>query len=590
MGSGSRTVDRYADRWLSQEPVYLTDMNRCQPAAALSEQAARGQWRVIDYRCDELAGSAIVAGDTTEAPPVRLLLRAKGWHAVSIGAWRLKDWYLHGGSSELLVRLSGEETFSIIHLPVRPRPVDPIAGWHDHTGGEELSECFWGIVDLSGRDLEVGQVSWLETGGDGTEIRRCAMANVAYVKLVPLTATELDSVAEEAAPSLPLYGHNDVMLSRSRTPEELRRHIAPFADSDFTRIYWEGAMGDLVQHFGSGRNRTPEAPGRDEFFNAFGRDEAMAWRHWRATGHDPMRVAADACHAQGLEFHVCHRLGGFRLPPVHDFWDHGDSLYRRHPEWHGQDRDGNATPRLSFAFPEVRRHVIETFGEMQEYGIDGVCLLFNRRHPLVEYEQPVVDGYRRQHGGDPRELSPADASWLHYRAGVLTGFIEELRESLGLPITAIVMSDERENLANGLEPRAWVEGGLVDTLVPYTDLPEWNHTALAWQRPDSLRPYAALTAPTACALAPSLQPSEMTAAEYRHTSVDLGAQGADALFFWWADVGALANYGAAWNAARRLGHVAESEDWQAQGAPSLDAPVTPMRVFGGWDSSYVTPA
>jgi hypothetical protein len=82
----------------------------------------------------------------------------------------------------------------------------------------------------------------------------------------------------------------------------------------------------------------------------------------------------------------------------------------------------------------------------------------------------------------------------------------------------------------------------------------------------------------------------MTAAEYRHTTVDLDAQGADALFFWWADVGALVNYGPAWNAARRLGHVAESADWKARGAPSLDPTVTPIRVFGGWDSSYVTPA
>ena len=230
MGSGSRAVDRYADRWLSQPPVYLADMTRCRPTDALSDQAARGRWRVIDYRCDELAGNAIVAGDSTEAPPVRLPLSATGWHAVTIGAWRLKDWYLYGESSELLVRLSGEDTFHILHLPVRPRPTDPIAGWHDHTGGEEISECFWRIADLSGRDLELAQVSWLESGGDGTEIRRCAMANVAYVKVVPLTDAEVGTLTADAGPSLPLYGHNDVMLTRSRTPEELRRHLEPFAD------------------------------------------------------------------------------------------------------------------------------------------------------------------------------------------------------------------------------------------------------------------------------------------------------------------------------------------------------------------------
>lgn len=581
--------DQYADRWLSQKPVYLTDLSRCRPESALSGDSAHRKWRVIDYRCDKIAGNAIVAGEETEAPSVRFPLNVSGWYAVSIGAWRLKEWYLHGGSSELLIRLSGEKTFTILHLPTRSPPSDPVSGWPDWTGGEELSECFWKIVDLSGCDLELAQSSWLETGQDGNQIRRCATANVAYVKLVPLTDAEARARADDSEPPLPLYAHNDVTLSRSTSPEELRRHLEPFGESDFTRIYWEGAMGDLSQYF-STRNRTPEAFGREDFFNASGRDEAVSWRSWRARGEDPLQVAADACHAQGLEFHVCHRLGGFRLPPVHDYWDHGDSLYKRHPEWHGRDRDGNPTPRLSFAFPEVRRHVIETFREMVPYGIDGICLLFNRRHPLVEYEQPAVDGHKKQYGSDARKLVADDPTWLSYRAGVLTAFIQEVREDLGLPITAIVMSNENENLAHGLDPKSWVADGIVETLVPYTDLPEWNHSALSWQQPATLLPFSELTGSTPCTLAPCFHTPAMSAAEYRHTAAGLAAHGADAFFFWWADVMSMANYGPQWSAARRLGHIDEIQTWKERGTPSLEAPVTPIRIFGGWDSKYVTPA
>jgi len=348
-------------------------------------------------------------------------------------------------------------------------------------------------------------------------------------------------------------------------------------------------MGDLSYYFRT-RNRTPEAPGRDDFFHAPGRDEAAGWRRWRAAGEDPLQVAADASHAQGLEFHVCHRLGGFRLPPVHDYWDHGNSLYKRHPQWRGCDRGGQPTPRLSFAYPQVRQHVIDTFREMLAYGIDGVCLLYNRRHPLVEYEPPLVDGFREQHGSDPRDLEADDPTWLRYRAGVLTAFTRELRQALELPITAIVMSDEPENLANGLDPRSWVEAGLVDTLVPYTDLPEWNHTAHSWQDPAALRPYAELTAGTACSLAPCFHTPAMSAAEYRRTAAGLAAHGADAFFFWWGDVGSMAHFGPQWSACRRLGHLDEIQDWLDSGAPSLDAPVTPLRTLGGWDCDYVTPA
>ena len=590
MASTTDTADFHTDRWLANDPVYLTAMDRCTPASALSTDAAHRRWRLLEYQSDRLAGNAIVAGSETEAPAVRLSLGARGWHAISIGAWRWKDWYVDG-PPQLLARLSGEDTFSILRLPTRPQPADPVAGWHDWTGGEELSECFWRIADLSGRDLELGQPRWLETGRDGAEMARCTMANAAYVKLVPLADAEVRLLSADSgsANSLPLYAHNDVMMTRLNSPEELRRQLQPFGDSDFTRIYWEGAMGDLSYYFQT-RNRTPESPGRDDFFNTFARNEAACWRRWRASGCDPLAVAADGCREQGLEFHVCHRLGGFRLPPVHDYSDHGESLYKRHPEWRGRDRAGSESPRLSFAFPEVREHVIETYREMVPYGIDGVCLLYNRRHPLVEYEQPVVDGFVEEHGRDPRELEADDPNWLRYRAGVLTTFTRELREALDLPITAIVMSNERENLANGLDPRGWVEAGLVDTLVPYTDLPEWNHTAHSWQQPGALTPHAELTAGTPCTLAPCFHTPEMAAAAYRRTAAALAEQGADALFFWWADVGSMANYGNQWNAVRRLGHLDEIQSWKESGEPALDDIVTPLSTIGGWDSNYVTPA
>ena len=257
---------------------------------ALTRLRPRG-WRLLPYRSAPLSGTAIVAGQETEAPPVRLAVNARGWHAVSIGAWRLKCWYfgLHddAGAAQLLVRFAGDPTFSILHLPTQPFPRDPIADWHKHTGGEELSECFWQVAELNGADLEFAQAQWLETTYDGAEHTRCAMASVAYVKLVPLTEAEVRRfTAERTAPALPLYGHDDVVMARSSTPEELRRHIIGYADTDFTRIYWEGAMGDLAYYFRT-RYRTPEAPGREDFLHVSGRDEAACYRRWRAAATIP---------------------------------------------------------------------------------------------------------------------------------------------------------------------------------------------------------------------------------------------------------------------------------------------------------------
>ena len=156
------SADLYGDRWLSGNPTYLSAMERCTPASALSPDSAHGRWRLLPYRSAPLSGTAMVAGQETEAPPVRLAVNARGWHAISIGAWRLKCWYfgLHddAGAAQLLVRFAGDPTFSILHLPTQPFPRDPIADWHKHTGGEELSECFWQVAELNGADLEFAQV------------------------------------------------------------------------------------------------------------------------------------------------------------------------------------------------------------------------------------------------------------------------------------------------------------------------------------------------------------------------------------------------------------------------------------------------
>ena len=202
----------------------------------------------------------------------------------------------------------------------------------------------------------------------------------------------------------------------------------------------------------------------------------------------------------------------------------------------------------------------------------------------------LINGFLEQHGKDPHDLAEDDPTWLHYRAGVLTGFMRELRDALSLPITAIVMSNEQENLAQALDPAGWIAAGVVDTLVPYTDLPEWNHSAFSWQNPEALRPYVELTKGSSCELAPCFHTPAMKAEDYRNTAAGVGDNGADAFFFWWGDTGSMAHYGPEWSAGRRLGHLKEIEAWKAAGSPSLDEPVYPIQSLNGWDSKYVTPA
>ena len=92
------TKELYGDTWLSGFPVYLTDMDRCQPTAAPSRRDAQiGRWRLLDYETDTLSGVMLLAGEETAAPDVTYPVDASGWHAVSVGMMPH-----YGGPSQVL--------------------------------------------------------------------------------------------------------------------------------------------------------------------------------------------------------------------------------------------------------------------------------------------------------------------------------------------------------------------------------------------------------------------------------------------------------------------------------------------------------
>ena len=62
--------------------------------------------------------------------------------------------------------------------------------------------------------------------------------------------------------------------------------------------------------------------------------------------------------------------------------------------------------------------------------IDGVAVLYNRRPPLLAYETPIVEGFKKKFGIDPREIPETDPRCLKFRAGFLTQFMRELRHGM----------------------------------------------------------------------------------------------------------------------------------------------------------------
>lgn len=544
----------------SDGAIYLTDLDRCQPAAALSAKSARGRWRMLPFEAEGAKGTMLVAGQNTGAPEIRYSPKRSGVYEIWFG---LRSYGGGEDMTQLLAKLSGDQAFSrLIHRGEDRARVD---------------EYYWKTADLSNQDIVFRQWRRQIVSIDPASVANpCSGVWLAYIKLVPASPEPVSKANKR------LYGHHDAWSYtyeyRPTSAADIKRELEPFRDTDFTRIYWEGGMGDRMY-----LPTKTGVPATDHWigdpYRVGDRLAAESWQTLKRQGIDPFKTALDYAHALGMEFHATYRPAGFHFPVPEDEWNTG-GIYDKHPEWRGQDKHGRPTPRLSYAYKEVRQAALGFVKEMLAYQVDGVCIAYNRRPPLVEYEKPVLDSFRQATGLDATQLDDRDPRWLKHRAGVLTQFMRELRSMVGAkPITAIVMSSERENLFQAMDLEAWIAEGLVDTIVPYTSVERLTSTADSWDDPRDLEFFVRITRGTKCELAPNMMPRLMPPETYLKRAKGIYNLGVERLFFW--DTNARYHFDPSWSVLRRLGH-----------KDALPVPARPgkkLRKLGDWDLTYATP-
>jgi len=519
-------------------------------------------------------GNMLVAGDESEAPEVTYPLERSGWYEISVGVYRKP----FEEPKEVQVRLSDDSAFTTL------------AGRFGEKDHQEnyIDDVYWKTANLSGRRIVLRQIV----------IPEVRQAWIAYIKLVPLSPAEIRALEQDRsrADTKRLFVHTDAHFPNvTGSALELRNHIEPLRDTDVARIYWEAGAGDTAHYFskiaqaGAGTRSETEDLSEAFFPRKIDREWAETWAAYRRNDVDPLRIAAEFARECGLEIHASYRAGGFHYMPPHDI--RRGSFYARHPELRCVSRGGQPVPRISYAFPETRRYVVSLFREMAQYPIDGVCVLYNRRPPLVAYEPPLVDGFRGRYGEDPRKLGESDSRWLEYRCVALTAFMRELRQALDeeaekqgreqrFEISAVVSRHE-ENLQHGMDLAAWIRDDLVDTLIPYSSSIRLHSSVPSWESVDDFAPFLELVRDTQCQLALNLMPRDIAAEEYRrkaHFMYDAGVTN----FFFWDGISRVRK-------ALRLGHRNEVEAWVNAGEPALVPDATRLTRLAGWDLGWETP-
>src|SRR5438876_10275982 len=49
------------------QPIYLADLNRCEPQSALSRKRKKGCWQMLDYECSSVRGVMLAGNEESEA-------------------------------------------------------------------------------------------------------------------------------------------------------------------------------------------------------------------------------------------------------------------------------------------------------------------------------------------------------------------------------------------------------------------------------------------------------------------------------------------------------------------------------------------
>ena len=597
----NQSPDYIADWGLEAEPIYVTDLDRCLPSDVLTARPSRGRWRTMPFETQDFSGTLIAAGTETEAADVTYPLDVQGWHAVSIGlhvpSGHEIHWAVSAGGHDHIpvgVKLTGDKAFT--NLTIVP---------DGHLKRMNLEELYWKTADLTGQQVVFHQVSRRVAPGDAPGSVECSPARIAYIKLLPLSEAEVDALQADRRDSSHkrLFAHNDAfstfMAFRPTTPEQVMSELEPYKDTDFSRVYWEFAHGDL--NYYDGRvGRTIDTVDSPDYGRRGDRIRHESWRILREKGIDRFKVALDYAHEIGLEFHAAYRMAGWKYPTPLLEYDFFGGLYDRRPDLHCVDREGRDVSRLSFAFPEVQDFMLAMLRDVLRYDVDGVCLLYNRRPPYVDHEAPLIEGFKAKHGLDPRDLDERDPRWLEHRAEVVTGFMRRVREQMDresagrrkrLEVTACVLGKEEDNLYFGMDIAAWAREGLVDTVAPYSPAPLAMPVASdTWTEPGEVEPFVEAVRGTDCKLAINLMPRWMSPERYRRMADMVCEAGAGHLFFWDCEgPHGRANFQSLWNALRRLGHREEIRAWMEGGEPALGPNLVPLRTMDGWNMSTIAP-
>lgn len=218
-------------------------------------------------------------------------------------------------------------------------------------------------------------------------------------------------------------------------------------------------------------------------------------------GFDPLAVAIDEAHRNGLELHAY--LNTFPVwtgtsPPSSP-----NHIYNSHPEWIMVNSSGIPMDPAAAGYatgspgiPEFTDHVFNVFMDVLEnYDVDGLHMDYIR-YPgtSYSYDSTSVARFKQETGLSSPYVSPYQ--WAQWRRDQVSNFVYRIYEGTmsrkpWVKVSAAVWGSYYNGYNNVLQdPRDWLSKGKIDFIAPmtYTDnmstYQSWvnNHARSTWGR------------------------------------------------------------------------------------------------------------
>ena len=424
-----------------RKELLITDLPMVfEPRSIISENASNSTWRAVPYKATEFSGVMLAAVGTSRPDDISFDPGLSGWYKIYVQLLGMPDQKLH-------IQLSSDTSYEEIES--------------QNTRYTQIEESLWRCADMTGESIILSKKRFTVS----------ANTVLAGLRFVPMTDEEVEEYKRDSArtDTKRLFAthdmHGKLYGNFILNPSDWLSLVLPYKDSD---VEWLSLEEIRIFLQGKCPCDPDDAPFQREGDRAIQKQIA-------ALDYD--KVLADCVrygHEIGLKMSVSLRMGSWGMGFPYDQCYFDVKFHDEHPELHCIDRNGDNISAMSYAFPEVRKFVINTLINSARSGCDAVTLISHRGIPYVLFEKPVADRYFELYGEYPYDL-PLDNPRLNaIHCEIMTGFFKELREALDntygkdkIRIQLRTLYSMAHSKRIGLDAEELAREGLVNDIIVY---------------------------------------------------------------------------------------------------------------------------